>query len=450
MIDFSAVVLYFLRIPKAYYAGMKCTSPSAPDTSETKRILFIGNSPNLLTQDKDSVVSWEGIMGELEGILPSEWRCSEEENYPIPLSVRAERMENYAKESSEANAQVSAAWSKWYTKVAELAPASFIHRLIASHASLFDCILTTNYDYALEKCLNPDFMPHVRTENDEIAANLTRHHDKVWHIHGEAGALSSIVMLRKKYLDAAKHVCDDESNDSWLSRFLQSEVHVCGFTPGQEELLFWYALARRMELPRNQRRKVVVYLFYRPDKDMAECEVLRTLLRTYDVKPVAIQVPKKGNVDDYEDAWKTVVGHILLDCSSPVTVGKHKRSRSTDLNIPAKSNVVLPVVGRKEYLVKSTTPTLQNPLRCWMNIRLEKLEKAVAEESAYFFSCRIEDEQFNYYCPSVELRKAFIERAVSVMKTPNRYSFYLDYRTGEIFSTISPNASSSVITLNRV
>ncbi len=419
--------------------------------SSVPRVLFIGNSPNLLNKEDSTALSWEGIMGELEEVLPNEWRCSEEEDYRIPLSVRAERIENYAKESNEAKELVRVAWSKWYQKVAELKPTSFVHKLIAAYAHLFDCILTTNYDYALEKSLNLDFLPPVRSGNDEIAANISRHHGKVWHIHGEVGVPGSIVMHRKTYLAAAKHIVDEHSCESWLSHFLQSEVHVCGFAPGQEELLFWYALARRMELPRNQRRKVVVYLFYRADKDMTECEVLRTLLTTYDVLSVPVQVPKKGDVYEYDTAWKTVAGYLLLDCMPDAAAREKQSARPKTVAPPAKSNVLLPVSGRKEYLVKSTTPTLQNPLRCWMNIRREKLEKAVADGADYYFFCDIEGRRFDYYYRANALEKVFRERNITIMKTPDRYSFYIEYRTGKIYATISANnPNDAVVTLNHI
>lgn len=389
-------------------------------------------------------------MGELEEILPNEWRCSEEECCRIPLSVRAERIENYAKESNEAKEQVYAAWSRWYQKVAELKPASFVHKLIATYAHLFDCILTTNYDYTLERSLNLCFSPQVRSETNEIGANIHRHHGKIWHIHGEVGIPSSIVMHRKAYLDAVKHIGENHSCGTWLSSFLQSEVHVCGFTPGHEELLFWYALAKRMELRRNQRRKVVVYLFYRADKDIAECEVMRALLKTYDVQTVAVQVPKKGDMYVYEDAWKTVVGQLLLDCSTPAPVAGAESCKAKLPDTPDSSEKVLSAVRGKAYVVKSSTSALRNPLRCWMNIRLEKLKKAVTDGADYYFSCDIEGSHFDYYYHADELEKVFRERNIPIMKTPDRYSFYLEYHTGKIYSTISDNDSSPVVTLKRV
>lgn len=98
-------------------------------------------------------------------------------------------------------------------------------------------------------------------------------------------------------------------------------------------------------------------------------------------------------------------------------------------------------------IVRSNTACTQNPTRCWMNISIEKLE--FFSDSDYTFECRINDEVYRYSCPVTRLRSGFDTHGVDIIKNPDRYSFYLDYRTGNVYSSVSANDKVVVVTLNR-
>lgn len=419
-----------------------------------KRVLFIGNSPNRLVKDSGIPVSWDGLMGELEEHLDTDWKSAEELRYPLPLSVRAARLQNWAKTAVEQNKKMGTAWQEWYKKVAAMEPSSFVHEMIGAYHHVFDAILTTNYDYTLEKCMELSYTPQCSDGGDEIAANLTRRHGKVWHIHGEVAVPDSMVMERQSYLEAVNSLrsCSarSEAPETWLSLFLQSEVYVCGFHPGCEELLFWHALAKRMELPPAERKPVIVYLFCDGERELQECEVLKALLLSYDVRTVGVQVPCEDKETAYEKAWRTVLGY----CLSEISHSERNAKSATELPLSAAPFAPQRSAQRRRgcgYGVKAATVTLQNPFRCWMNIRVDRLQEAVKAQEVYLFECCINGQDYHYSYPAAALEKVFQEKGVAIMKNyPRRYSFYLDYRTGCIYATVSMNDKQCVISLNRL
>lgn len=96
-------------------------------------------------------------------------------------------------------------------------------------------------------------------------------------------------------------------------------------------------------------------------------------------------------------------------------------------------------------IVRSTTPCSQNRDRCWMNISFARI-KAFAD-CDYVFECTIDGVEYKYAAVVSDLERAFIECGVDVMPNPDRYSFYLDYRTGCIYRAVSVNEQNVVIEL---
>ena len=103
-----------------------------------------------------------------------------------------------------------------------------------------------------------------------------------------------------------------------------------------------------------------------------------------------------------------------------------------------------------QYAVRSKTPTSINDQRCWMNIGIAKLERAAKSGNKYWFVCMIDGHTYVYSAPAAELQEAFKEYDVVLMGMNQRYpkySFYLDYETGEIFTVVSCNVHDAVYQL---
>ena len=410
---------------------------------KAKRVLFIGNGLNRIVRSSGSdSISWDGLMAMLEEALPSDWKCREEEDAsPLPLSVRAERLNNLAYCSDFEQKEVQKAWNDWYAGLVKLQPTSFMHDMLSKRHFLFENILTTNYDYALERCMSDSFEPHATAAGNELEKNLCRRYGKVWHIHGEAAIPESIVMNRKSYLDAVAAASGKSMLETWLSVFLSSEVFVCGFNPGHDEHLFWYALNERLKLAPSERKPVVVYLFCVSEQDAVSCSVLQTLFKSYDAEVEIIRVAENNGLADFCSGWKTLLGDLLLRCAG---VSESPVPTSVEVSpFPEQ-----PRKGGRHFVVSGKV-TIQNPSRCWMNIRTDKLPEDA--KGSFLFDCLIQGRRYVYHCGKSDLLQAFRQNDVEIIRNnPERYSFYLDYSRGEIYATVSSNDTHVVISLDSV
>ncbi len=103
-----------------------------------------------------------------------------------------------------------------------------------------------------------------------------------------------------------------------------------------------------------------------------------------------------------------------------------------------------------QYVVCSKTASSMNNERCWMNIGKSKLKKAAESKEKYWFVCSIEGNTCVYSAVATELKDAFEEYNVVIMgnkQKQTKYSFYLDYGTGEVFAKVSRNDKDVVIKL---
>ena len=99
-------------------------------------------------------------------------------------------------------------------------------------------------------------------------------------------------------------------------------------------------------------------------------------------------------------------------------------------------------------IVRSKKATANNPDRCWMNIRLERMGMFLNTD--YVFECIIDGVKYIYNGSVSELLNAFKAYEVDVMKNPDRYSFYLDYREGKIYKKASANDRDVVFSLQKI
>lgn len=143
----------------------------------------------------------------------------------------------------------------------------------------FDCILTTNYTYEIERVLTNqkwddkmrrkcvrvmDGSSHVR-HNTNICYEIPRENKppvQVWHIHGDALRHTSMILSYYSYANAIhklqeynKHLGDAIfehqqegealSVRSWLDWFLVGDVYTVGYSFDFAEIDLWWALERK-------------------------------------------------------------------------------------------------------------------------------------------------------------------------------------------------------------
>lgn len=453
------------------------TMKSSPESKEaTPRVLFIGNSPNRLNPGNPDV-SWDSILSEfLKNINVDGGDKSDAEKLKkLPFPVITEMWQNLNNDDAAETKEEE--WGKMLDSLKELTPCGLHARLVSLvKEGHFQQILTTNYDYCFEKALGKKYPDQIATDN------LHRHNGEVWHLHGEADCKDSIVMSGKEYLEAVKSMPDrpedvekDVWKDTWLYHFLHSDVVVCGFEPRHEELLFWKALRLRMMLPEEKRNNVCVYLFDRNDgRDELWCPLLspvgadsegkggtvystdavnmRLLFRSMGVNCEIISVKPAGRLEDWSAAWCTLLGKIL-------TKGGGDKDKSISPAKPTNPIVTVPFKSRdsKNNIVASASPTLMNPDRCWLNIatwKLDQLSESGSNDEVkhYLFDTMINGIRRTYHAPVQKIKDAFEKHDTDIIANGKytRYSFYLDYRTGEIYNKVSENDTNPILTLKRV
>lgn len=225
-------------------------------------------------------------------------------------------------------------------------PTSDLHRRIM--ALPFRHVLTTNYDYCLEKSVEPH-ADYTRPSDDFHAAETkfslfrrrTCAEKFVWHIHGEASVPTSIMLGHDHYTDHAAQVrryfyqgaayrgtgsfrsglqrdlgAFDQTCDgmpySWVDLFVRDHIHIGGFSFDFSESLLWYLVSYRRRRREHMMRagyalspsEVTFYYFTDRETDPRHLAIVE-VLESFDVRCVPIDRSKGG----YAAAWET-----LLDC----------------------------------------------------------------------------------------------------------------------------------------
>lgn len=105
---------------------------------------------------------------------------------------------------------------------------------------------------------------------------------------------------------------------------------------------------------------------------------------------------------------------------------------------------------KTSYLIKSSTPTKLNKSRCWFNIRCEALESAAENGKRFYIVCDIDGEKYLYSESADKLLAVFTSAEISIIrKQPFRYSFFVDYKKGDIYKTVSVYNDEVILSLQR-
>jgi hypothetical protein len=139
----------------------------------------------------------------------------------------------------------------------------------------FSDILTTNYDYTIEKiygCENDEL--HNEGIVKESLYSVFRHTEirntKIWHIHGEINTPKSILLGNEHYGGNLQHIRNyvvqgssteyksfrspslvslikknNVKNNSWLDLFFQKDIHIVGLSLDFIELDLWWLITYR-------------------------------------------------------------------------------------------------------------------------------------------------------------------------------------------------------------
>ena len=153
----------------------------------------------------------------------------------------------------------------------------------------FDAVLTTNYTYQVENCLDPSFVHKSDSQKNAKYACCTQkdkdskflihtfnrvNHCDIWHIHGEERRKSSMVLthdeygrlsgeIRDHFYKYAKQFVEDSEEftiSTWMDYMMFADVYILGYGADFAEFDFWWLLGRRM----REKAPVGSIYFYEP------------------------------------------------------------------------------------------------------------------------------------------------------------------------------------------
>lgn len=410
-----------------------------------KRVLFIGNSPNLLSNENQEY-TWETLLRDLLSPICQDGGIDQDKMQKLPFFIIAEFINNIWRQDNESKSSIDKKHREMLDGLIQMKPGN-LHKVLAKlfELGVYDEILTTNYDYCFEKAMGISFGNN--TASSESEHNLDRHHGKVWHLHGEAMCPDSIVMSRESYFQSLQTLPSsykDVKPDTWLHHFLHSDVVVCGFNLRHEELLFWHALQLRLQLSPQKRSKVKVFQFVETSegRQTTDTDNMRALLDSYEVESEFIHVEGNGYQAKWEHAWYAMLGKLgthAFDCEP--------------LHLKGKISEPFRLRNPNDNIVASESESSQNSDRCWLNIPLRKLDAASADGKKYLFDCKIRGARYVFAADASGLKDAFLrEPKTSIIHDGKytRYSFFLDYKTGKIYNKVSSSDHNAIYKLEPV
>lgn len=416
-------------------------------------VILLGNSLNLLEAPGKS---WEEIVSECErafGEIDPEIKQTVES---IPLVFRMSRFfnkwqsntasENADSENTKDNEKEGKeAFNRLCRRISKFPPTE-MHVKLRNLIKEWD-IITTNYDYAIEssmridcsswKAFEGEFRDLMHRREFAVLNNLTRCHERVWHIHGEANEPESIVIDNDGYSKALAALKLHGLNKcTWLSKFMESNVHILGLELRPDEKLLWHAFQMRLE---NSSKNTVYYYHFVCENDKGEFPVsyLKELLISYKVSYIPVKVKKDGGALNFHKAWEDA----LIELEKRMYPTQETKLVNADFP-PFQSSY--PAFN----IVTSTSPTVANSARCWMNIGVDKLNRCAAD-AQWIFDTNVEDVRNVFYANVKDIISAFKEGGLNTIENgTHRYSFYIEYSEGRLYKSIS--SEEPLLQLNRI
>ncbi len=390
------------------------------------RILFLGNGINRIA-GRNEDYSWCKALKCLEDkVVPESFRTVpwDSESNHLSYGLRLQRILNFRDMSITA----SDAWKKWLDDVKELAP-TFVHQLLADlvKQKQFSKVMTTNYDFAMERAIQPGFKPE---ENKETPSHYKLNDViSVWHLHGDALQNEKVVMSLKSYRDILQKTIAAEPEPEWLTSFCEHEMHVCGFSFEPEESLIWYALERRFEKLQKQphfselQNRFYIYLFYTTENEKKQRR-LAEVLGSYATQPMLIPVPIAADgTPDYGSAWlqvyarmKMIMGKIRFDHGDSIVMGVQKHAF---------------LESRGRNLTTAYTVSCKYPHFC--KVALPDAKRELVD--IWCFYCEIERRSYMWTVPVKSIMEGISKMPGAAFRNSDKgYDFYLNYAEGILYS----------------
>ncbi len=229
--------------------------------------ILLGNGINNLEKN----YRWDQLLKKIDSKINLD-----EKPYPLAFEEIVLNKLNSAKSKNKYNEVLKGIKNEIADHCRTIKPNSYYKKLVDINVKSF---LTTNYDYAIEQTLNPQFnVMNVQRTNRDFKYSLNRFHKLspngvVWHIHGEIDngykkenpnqySSASIMIGHEHYGDYYRRIhqylrpfaTDEETklkikeNPNWVDFFFTHNLHIIGFSLDSSEFHIWWLLAYRARL----------------------------------------------------------------------------------------------------------------------------------------------------------------------------------------------------------
>lgn len=312
-----------------------------------KAALLIGNGLNRCYEDNDSQISWSSLLQKIakDDNVP----FNDSNSFPLEYECLVNSICEKRNKSGKP-LHFDAVLIETKTAIAEQVEAQFPPLNSIHHRFMnlpIDEIMTTNYDYVLERTFSPNISlqsikaSRVVDKNNraETKYSLKRKlalSQKIFHhIHGEANDPDSLCLGYGHYADSLTKIRDyvkgkvRVSNGSistfsknsaeqslaakrWCDLFFTHDVHIVGLTLDVCEIDLWWLLTYRAQLfHSNSGIKNEITLYSTKDQSSNEYAMQKALFERLHVKVVSVP-PKKdaSGKPDYLSAYDSICKQI--------------------------------------------------------------------------------------------------------------------------------------------
>ena len=189
-------------------------------------------------------------------------------------------------------------------------------------------ILTTNYDYAIEKATEHEPGNWESSTKYSIFRHRVAKGKRIWHLHGEVDEPRSIMLGYDHYTGAVQRMRDylkrkyhdrrspfkwkkpqfENSGEpfSWIDVFLRDDVEILGLGFDYSEIDLWWAITYKNQLKRRGWTVGSTRYWAIDRKRSKEDNARYALMESLDVVIARIDV-KKG---DWLEAWKRAIAKL--------------------------------------------------------------------------------------------------------------------------------------------
>jgi hypothetical protein len=286
----------------------------------TKSVLLIGNGVNNLTNEKN----WSELLKAMIKFCKVKFEIEINNGKPFPLLYEEIYLNSHHRTELDLK--------KWIANEVMHISENKIHQLIKEKE--FKNILTTNYEYTLERSIAQGLSFKskneglIRENKFSVFRHTTVNNTKIWHIHGECSKPESInlgyehyagqLQQMRNYVVSGTHYKNKDNQDalsrrlsktalsfeSWIDFFFSKDIHIIGLALDFVETDIWWLLTYRARLMKSRRNKVNNKItYYIPQQFFELSKYKIQLFHAMNVETVIID---GSGFDFYERAFSCI------------------------------------------------------------------------------------------------------------------------------------------------